>query len=100
ELDRALHQVVRRLLGDETERVPPPRDLVRTRDVPPGEVGRADVENLALTLELLHRLPDLVPPRLTVDVVHLVKIDPVDEQPPEDLLALSEDALSRPKRFV
>src|SRR2546421_3204810 len=51
--------------------------LVGLHDVPPREVAAAHVDDLALTHQLLHRLPDLFPRRCTVDVVHLVQIDVV-----------------------
>ena len=41
--------------------------------VPGGEVAAADVADLALADQLLHRLPDLLPRRGPVDVVHLVQ---------------------------
>ena len=47
----------------------------RWREVPPGEVGRPDVQHLALLYQRLHRLPDLVPRGCPRDVVHLVQVD-------------------------
>ena len=46
--------------------------------------SRADVEHLALRDQRLHRLPDLVPRRRPVDVVHLVEVDVVGLQPAQD----------------
>ena len=63
------------------------RDLVRARDVPAGEVARADVEDLPLLHQQLHRLPDLVPPRVAVDVVHLIEVDVIGLEPLERRLA-------------
>src|SRR5205823_4613879 len=61
ELDRAIDQVVERLLAYEPVEVTRARRLVRLRDVPAGEIRGADVDHLALLDEGLHRLPDLVP---------------------------------------
>ena len=68
--------------------------------MPAGEVRRADVEDLALTHERLHRLPDLVPGRGPVDVVHLEEIDRVRLHPAERLLARADDVQRREARLV
>src|SRR5258708_15951983 len=81
ELYVAIDQVVERLLRDEPEEVARLRRLARLRDVPTREVRRADVEHFALLYERLHRLPNLVPRRVAIDVVHLVKIDVIGFQP-------------------
>ena len=75
ELDRPLGEVVDALLGHEPEEMTSLRGLVRLRDIPAGEVAPTDVDDLALLHERLERLPDLVPRRLSVDVVHLVHVD-------------------------
>ena len=61
--------------------------------VPGGEVAAADVADLALADQLLHRLPDLLPRRGPVDVVHLVQVDVVGPQP-------SQARLARPPQVV
>src|SRR5262249_49946230 len=80
ELDGAGVQVVEALLADKPEKMPRLRRLARARDVPAREVAASDVEHLALLDEELHRLPDLVPRRIAVDVVHLVKVDAIGLQ--------------------
>src|SRR4029079_5750735 len=87
ELDRSIDQVVEALLRDEPEEVPRARPLRRLRDVPAREGRRADVEHLPLADERLHRLPDLVPGRRAIDVVHLVEVDRVRLHALEGLLA-------------
>src|ERR1700689_924955 len=47
-LDVAGHQVVDGLLADQAEEVTGRRHVVGLRDMPAGEVGRADIEDLAL----------------------------------------------------
>ncbi len=83
QLDGALQQVVDRLLAGETEEVAGLRALLRLGDVPAGEVAGADVDDLALGDQHLHRLPDLLPGSRPVDVVHLVEVDVVGLQPPQ-----------------
>src|SRR6266498_1169806 len=73
------------------EEVAPLRDALRLRDVPAGEVGRADVHDLALLHQDLHRLPDLLPGRAPVDVVHLVQVEVVGLQPRQRRLARPPD---------
>jgi len=74
-------QVVDGLLADESGEVPAARLRLRGGDVPTGEVAAARVEDLALRDGGLHRLPDLVPRRVPVDVVELVDVDVVGLQP-------------------
>jgi hypothetical protein len=50
-------------------------DTLRGGDVPAGKIAAADIGHLAFANELLHRLPDLVPRRAPINVVHLVEID-------------------------
>src|SRR6185436_18182553 len=59
ELDRANQEVVVALLTDQSERVARPRPFVRLRDMPAGKVAAADIDDLALLHEGVHRLPDL-----------------------------------------
>jgi hypothetical protein len=63
------------------------------RNVPAGDIAAADVRHFALANQLLHRLPDLVPRRAPIDVVHLVEIDVVGLQPPKAGLARSADVI-------
>ena len=51
--------------------------------MPPGEIAASDIEDFSLSHQLFHRLPDLFPGCVTVDVVHLVKVDMVGLQTPE-----------------
>ena len=81
------------LLRDEPEKVPLPRVLVGLDDVPRGEVAAPHVEHLALLDEDLHRLPDLVPGRVAVDVVHLVKVDAVGLEAPQAVVAGAADVV-------
>ncbi len=87
----AVHQVVDRLLGDQTEHVPRARRLLRLCQVPAGEVGRAEVEHLALLAQDAEGLPDLLPRRAPVDVVHLVHVDVVGAHPLERGVARAPD---------
>ena len=87
ELDRAIEKIVETLLRDEPEEVPGLRRLLRLREVEASEVRGADVEHLPVADENLHRLPDLFPRRLSVDVVHLVEIDVIGLQPLERAFA-------------
>ena len=87
QLDLPGQQVVDRLLADQAEEPAGGRGVVGLGDVPAGEVGRADVQDLALGDEHLHRLPDLVPRSVPVDVVHLVQVDVVGAQPAQRRVA-------------
>ena len=100
ELDGAVDQVVDRLLADQAEEVAPRCGLLGLGDVPAGEVRRADVEDLALLAQDLHRLPDLVPRRGPVDVVHLVEVDVVGLQPPQRRVAGPADVQRGELRVV
>ena len=96
-------QVVEALLRHEAERVPAARRLVRLDDVPSREVAAPDVEHLPLRDQHVHRLPDLVPWCVAIDVVHLVQVDVVGLQPAEAVLTRLPDvqrgelALVRPR---
>src|SRR6185369_4809291 len=59
ELHRALDQAVLALLADQAQEVAARRRLAGPGDVPPREVRRADVDDLPLLDQQLHRLPDL-----------------------------------------
>src|SRR5438128_3388221 len=91
ELDRARHQAVDALLRHQTQEVARRRRGARLRDLPAGEVAAPDVEHLPLLDEHLHRLPQLVPRRVPVDVVHLVEVDVVGAQAAQAALARLAD---------
>ena len=48
--------------------------------MPAGKIGRTDVNDLALLDQHFHGLPDLLPGRQAVHVVHLVQVDVVGLQ--------------------
>src|SRR5215472_12530922 len=87
EFDRAPHEIVDALLGDETEEMTRARNLLRLRDMPSREIGASDIEHLALLDEQLHRLPYLFPARAPINVMHLIEIDVVGSQPRQACLA-------------
>jgi hypothetical protein len=95
ELDGAGGEVVEALLADRAEEVPLAGELLGGRDVPGGEVAAADVEHFAFADELFHGLPDLLPRRRPVDVVHLVEVDVVGLQPAQAVLAGLVDVVGR-----
>ena len=66
---------------------------LRERHVPGGEVATADVADLALADQLLHRLPNLLPRRRPVDMVHLVQVDVIGLQPPQTRLTRAPNAV-------
>ena len=74
--------------------------LVRLRDVPAREVAAADVDHLARVDEVLHRLPDLVPRRGAVDVVHLVEVDVIGLQAAQAGVARVADVARREAAVV
>ena len=76
-------EVIEALLGRQAREVPCRGGALREGHVPGGEVAAADVADLALADQLLHRLPDLLPRRGPVDVVHLVQVDVIGLQPPQ-----------------
>ena len=76
------------------------RGALRLGDVPAGEVAAADVEHLALLHQLLHRLPDLLPRRVAVDVVHLVQVDVVGLQAPQAASHARADVVGRQPALV
>src|SRR5262249_30272402 len=100
ELDRAVDQVVEALLRDEAEEVPLASELAGAGDVPAGEIRGADVDDLALADQDLHRLPDLVPGRPAIDVMHLVEVDRVGLEPLERALARADDVERGEPRLV
>src|SRR5262249_34420828 len=87
ELDHARAQAVQALLAPQAEEPALRGDAVRLRNVPAGEVAAADVDHLALAHQLLHRLPDFVPRRAAIDVMHLVEVDAVGLEAAQALLA-------------
>src|SRR5215468_5813770 len=82
ELNVAGQQVVNGLLADQAEEVTCRCGVVGLCDMPAREVGRSGIQDLALSDQHLHRLPDLIPRRAPVDVMHLVQVDVVGTQPP------------------
>ena len=100
ELDHAGVEVVEALLRHQPQRAPPPGGLVGLHHVPAGEVRAADVQHLALGDQQVHRLPDLVPRGVTVDVVHLVEVDVVGLQAPQAVVARLTDVQRRQLRRV
>ncbi|KAG1432787.1 hypothetical protein G6F57_022699 [Rhizopus arrhizus] len=62
-------------------------------NVPASEVAAADVQHLALLDQQFHRLPDLVPGRVPVDVMHLVQVDVVGLQAAQAILARFPDVV-------
>ncbi len=100
ELDRALHQVVERLLTREAGEVTAVGSFLGLHEMPAREVRRPDVEDLPLLDERLHRLPDLVPRRLSVDVVHLVQVDVIRLEATQRCFAREADVARREERVV
>jgi hypothetical protein len=100
QLHGALQQVVERLLAGQAGEVARLRRLLRLGDVPAREVRRADVEDLALGDQGLHRLPDLVPRGVPVHVVHLVQVDVVGLEALEGRIARTADAQRRQVSLV
>src|SRR5688572_30115486 len=76
------------------------RDLLGLCNVPAREIAAADVEYLALAAELFHGLPEFLPGTVTIDVMHLVKIDVVCLQPTEAFFAGPLDMKGRQSRLV
>jgi hypothetical protein len=59
------------------------RQFLCLSQLPSGKVAGAHVENLPFADQLFHRLPDFVPRRLAVHVMHLVQVDAVGLEAPE-----------------
>src|SRR3954463_8118930 len=59
---------------------------------PAGKIAASDIGDFALADELLHRLPDLLPRRPPVDVVHLVEINVVGLQSAQAGLARAAES--------
>jgi hypothetical protein len=95
QLDLTSHEVVDGLLADQAEQVVGCRRVVGLTYMPAGEIRRAHVEHLALADEQTHRLPDLLPGGVPVDVVHLVEVDTVGLQPAQGILARLPDGQGR-----
>ena len=90
-LDLSDQQVIDGLLADQPEEATRGRRVVSLGDVPGREVRRADIDDLALGDEHLHRLPDLVPHGVPVDMVHLVQVDVVGAEPAQRRVAGAPD---------
>ena len=93
-------EVVQALLGCQTQKVPGGGGALGEGHVPAGEVPAADVADFALADQLLHRLPDVLPRRGPVDVVHLVRVDVIGLQPPHARLARAPDVVGRQSAVV
>jgi len=93
QLDGARVEVVEALLADQPQHLAPRGDAVGLGNVPGGEVAAADVDDLAFTDELLHRLPDLVPRCIAINVMHLIEIDAIGAQAPQAVLAGTLDVI-------
>src|SRR5215217_4038345 len=93
QLHRSYAEVVKALLGGQAQEVPCRRCGLSEGRVPRSEVAAADVCDLALAHQLLHRLPYLLPRRLPVDVVHLVEVDVVGLQSAQARLARAPDVV-------
>src|SRR5438105_2083222 len=68
--------------------------------VPGGEIAAADVADLAVADQLLHRLPDLFPRRGSIDMVHLVQVNVIGLQPPQARLTRPADVVGRQPTVV
>lgn len=75
QLNHACVEVVKALFGDQPHKVALLCQFLRLRDMPPCEVAAAHIQNLALAIELLHRLPDFFPRAFAVNVVHLIEVN-------------------------
>src|SRR5690606_32695199 len=91
QLDRTLREIVKALFGGEPQKIARSSRQLRGGDVPAGEIAGADIGDLAFTDQLLHRLPDFLPGRCPVDVMHLVEVDVVGVQPLQTGLAGTPD---------
>src|ERR1700722_17241884 len=100
QLDRARREVVQGLLAYQPEHRAAGGSLLGLGDVPAREVRRAHVNDLALGAQDVHGLPDLVPRRAAVHVVHLVQVDVVGPQPAQRLLTRPADIESRQETVV
>src|SRR5206468_1044037 len=69
--------------------------LLGLGNVPAGEVAAPHVDDLSLEVQLFHRLPDLLPGRFAIDMMHLVQIDMVSPQPLQAGLAGAADVERR-----
>src|SRR6188508_1760303 len=75
-------------------------DFLPLRQLPPGKIAGAGIQNLALPHQLLHGLPDFVPGRLAVDMVHLVQIDAVGLKTPQTRFTGALDVQRREPRGI
>ena len=100
QLDGAGGEVVDALLRHQAHEVAGGSDALCGGDLPAGEVAATEVDHLAGSHKLLHRLPDLLPWRASVDVVHLVQVDVVGPQSTQAVLASLADVVSREATIV
>ncbi len=100
QLNRTRRQVVQALLRDKPQEMSLLGHAVRVGDVPAREVAAADIQNFAFTHKLFHRLPDLIPGRVTINVVHLVQIDMVGFEPAQAILTCPANMIRRQAAVV
>src|SRR4029079_16611797 len=100
EFDRSLGPIVETLLRDDTEEMTAAGDFLPLRQLPPGKIAGAGIQYLALPHQLLHGLPDFVPGRLAVDMVHLVQIDAVGLKTPQTRFTGALDVQRREPRGI
>ncbi len=72
----------------------------RLGDIPRGEVAAAGIDHLALADEHFHRLPDFLPRRFAVHMVHLVEVEVIGLQPAQRAFARLADVERREPLLV
>lgn len=95
QFNHAVVEVVDALFADQPRHAALGRFLVRRGNVPTGEIARPNVDHLALADQAVEGLPGFVPGALTVDVMHLVEVDPFGLQAFEAAFAVFADLISR-----
>ena len=78
-LDLTLQQRILVLGRDETR--PARRRPVRVGDLPAGEVGVAEIADLALGHQIIQRAQGFIDRRIGIGLVKLIEVDPVGSQP-------------------
>ncbi|VGC13759.1 Uncharacterised protein [Klebsiella quasipneumoniae] len=81
QLNCALGQIVQALFRGQPQQVARVSLALCRGNIPASKVTTAHVADFTLTDELFHRLPDLLPGRVPIDMVHLIEIDMVRFQP-------------------
>src|SRR5258708_23539055 len=77
-----------------------PCDFVSAGNMPTSKGTTTNIHDLALVCQLLHRLPDLLPRSLTINMVHLVEIDMIGLQTAQTLLTSTPNVQSREARLI